>query len=597
MTETAPLLTVLEREEDIVDSPRLRSAGREVVGVDVTVRREDGSLCDAREVGEVVVRGPNIMLGYWNKDDATADVLRDGWYWTRDVGYLDEEGYLFLVDRAKDMIISGGENVYSIEVEDAVMSHPAILDCAVIGVPDDHWGERVHAVVVLHPGASLDGEELVEFCKGRIAGYKCPRSMEIASELPRSAAGKVLKRDLRDPHWAGHRPEHRLTTMDFDESTEHSLLRSSVASIAGSFGHAYFAEKTRRGEKTDELWSQLAAHGFLSVHLPAEHGGGDGGIQELAIVCEEVAAAGCPLLLMVVSAAICGEVISHKGTDEQKKQWLPALAEGSKMAFAITEPDAGSNSHNIATAARRDGDVYRLTGTKTYISGVDEAAAMVVVARTSTTPAGRARLSLFIVDTASTGLEQHLIATEVGIPEKQFILHFDDVVVPAQNLLGEEHEGLRAIFTGLNPERITSAAICTGIGRYALARASEYTRERRVWDVPIGAHQGVAHPLAEAKIELELARLMTTKAAWTHDRVPGSEAAGEAANMAKYASAEAGLRCLDASIQAHGGNGMASEYGLADLWGLARLLRIAPVSREMILNFVAQHSLGLPKSY
>jgi alkylation response protein AidB-like acyl-CoA dehydrogenase len=149
----------------------------------------------------------------------------------------------------------------------------------------------------------------------------------------------------------------------------------------------------------------------------------------------------------------------------------------------------------------------------------------------------------------------------------------------------------------LNPERITGAAICTGLGRYALARAAEYAREREVWDVPIGQHQGIAHPLAAAKIELELARLMTTKAAWLHDHDADPAAAGEAANMAKYAAAEAGLHCLDAAIQTHGGNGMASEYGLADLWGLLRLLRIAPVSREMVLNFVAQQSLGLPKSY
>ena len=153
------------------------------------------------------------------------------------------------------------------------------------------------------------------------------------------------------------------------------------------------------------------------------------------------------------------------------------------------------------------------------------------------------------------------------------------------------------MFSGLNPERITGAAICTGLGRYALGRAAEYARERTVWDVPIGRHQGVAHPLAIAKIELELARLMVAKAAWLHDQDADPAAAGEAANMAKYAAAEAGLHCLDAAIQTHGGNGMASEYGLADLWGLLRLLRIAPVSREMVLNFVAQQSLGLPKSY
>ncbi|MBV8463211.1 MAG: acyl-CoA dehydrogenase, partial [Acidimicrobiales bacterium] len=150
---------------------------------------------------------------------------------------------------------------------------------------------------------------------------------------------------------------------------------------------------------------------------------------------------------------------------------------------------------------------------------------------------------------------------------------------------------------GLNPERILSAALLNGVARYALGKASAYADQRAVWGVPIGTHQGVAHPLAEAAVGVELARLMTDKAAWLCDHAGDSPAAGEAANMAKYAAAEAALAALDQSIQTHGGNGMSTEFGIADMWGMTRLLRIAPVSREMILNFVAQHSLGLPKSY
>jgi long-chain acyl-CoA synthetase len=201
MTEVAPLATVLDHEELLVDSPRLRSAGREIVGVQATVRRDDGSFCAVDEVGEVVLRGPNVMLGYWNKPAETAEVLRDGWYWSRDLGYLDSEGFLFLVDRAKDMIISGGENVYSIEVEDALCKHPAVLEVAVIGVPDDKWGERVHAAVVLRADTSVTETELNAHCHELIAGYKCPRSMEFVLELPRSGAGKVLKREIRDRYW------------------------------------------------------------------------------------------------------------------------------------------------------------------------------------------------------------------------------------------------------------------------------------------------------------------------------------------------------------------------------------------------------------
>ena len=184
---------------------------------------------------------------------------------------------------------------------------------------------------------------------------------------------------------------------------------------------------------------------------------------------------------------------------------------------------------------------------------------------------------------------------EATTPEKQFTLFFDDVRVPADNLIGMENDGLRQVFHGLNPERILGAALGNGIARYALDKAARYARDRRVWDVPIGAHQGIAHPLANAKIQVELARLMTQKAAALHDA--GDPGAGEASNMAKFAAAEAGIFALDQAIQTHGGNGMATEYGLATLWGPMRLMRTAPISREMILNFVSQHSLGLPKSY
>jgi alkylation response protein AidB-like acyl-CoA dehydrogenase len=384
--------------------------------------------------------------------------------------------------------------------------------------------------------------------------------------------------------------------LDFRPSETQELLRSSVATLAQRYGHRYFQEKTATGSKPDELWHELGAAGFLSVNLPEAYGGGGMGISELQIVCEEVAAAGCPLLLMLVSPAICGTLLSRYGTEAQRSRWLPPMASGEdKMAFAITEPDAGSNSHRISTTARRDGSQWVLSGTKYYISGVDEASAVLVVARTGPeSDSALASLSLFIVDSEAPGLVASPIPVEIKAPEKQFTLFFDDVALEPDRLLGDEGAGFHQVFAGLNPERLMSAAISTGIGRYALDRASRYARDRRVWGVPIGAHQGVAHPLAQAKIDLEMARLMAQKAAWCFDN--GLEA-GEASNMAKYAAAEAALFALDQAIQTHGGNGLSSEVGLADLWGLARLMRTAPVSREMILNFVARHSLELPKSY
>jgi alkylation response protein AidB-like acyl-CoA dehydrogenase len=383
--------------------------------------------------------------------------------------------------------------------------------------------------------------------------------------------------------------------VDFVETDEHRDLRAAVGAVAAPFGGDYYVRHARAGQECTELWHALGDAGFIGVNIPEEHGGGGGGLVELSLVIEEAAAAGAPMLLLLVTAAISAEVIAEYGSDEQRKAWLPRLATGrTKVVFAITEPEAGSNTHRLATNARREGDEWVLNGEKYYISGVDDAEALLLVARTGREDSGNAKLSLFLVPTDAPGLTATRLPVDVMLPESQFTLHLDDVRVPADALVGEEGQGFRQVFHGLNPERITGAALCVGIARYALDRAARYATDRQVWDRPIGAHQGVAHPLAQAKIETELAALMTQKAAWLHDQgLP----AGEASNMAKYAAAEAALAALDAAVQTHGGNGVSQEFGLLPYWGLARLLRIAPVNREMILNFVAQHSLGLPRSY
>jgi alkylation response protein AidB-like acyl-CoA dehydrogenase len=391
--------------------------------------------------------------------------------------------------------------------------------------------------------------------------------------------------------------------VDFAESAEHRDLRAAVAAIASGFGPQYYAQHAAERTPCEELWTKLGEAGFIGVNIPAEYGGGGGGLTELALVCEELGAQGTPLLLLVVSAAISAEVITRFGTDQQRAAWLPGLAAGtSKVVFAITEPDAGSNTHRLSTTATRDGDGWVLRGTKYYISGVDEADALLVVARTG--PAASAgspgqgrdetQLSLFLVPADSPGLERSVLPVDLLLPEKQFTLHFDDVRLGPEGLVGQEGEGFRQVFHGLNPERITGAAQCVGIARYVLGVAARYARERQVWDAPIGTHQGVAHPLARAKIDTELAALMIRRACWQHDH---GEPAGESANMAKYAAAEAAIAAADAAMQTHGGNGFATEYGLLPYWASARLLRVAPVNREMILNYVAQHSLGLPRSY
>jgi long-chain acyl-CoA synthetase len=207
-TETAPLATLLRHEETCIESDVARSCGQAVAGVDVRVFGPDGHAMPPGEIGEVVVRGPNVMQGYWNKPEQTAEVLRNGWYYTGDLGYMNDQGYIFLVDRAKDMIISGGENVYSTEVEEALYQHPAVLEAAVFGVPDEQWGEAVHAVVVPRAGQEVDAATLIAFCHKHIAGYKVPKQVDLRRDpLPKSGPGKVLKRELRAPFWAGHRAQ------------------------------------------------------------------------------------------------------------------------------------------------------------------------------------------------------------------------------------------------------------------------------------------------------------------------------------------------------------------------------------------------------
>ncbi|MFH8490698.1 acyl-CoA dehydrogenase family protein [Streptomyces longisporoflavus] len=383
------------------------------------------------------------------------------------------------------------------------------------------------------------------------------------------------------------------------ETPEHQALRAAVAALGKRYGRDYMTGVVAGEGHPDELWADAAKLGYLGVNLPEEYGGGGGGIAELSIVLEELGAAGCPLLMMVVSPAICGTVIARFGTDEQKQTWLPGLADGTRtMAFGITEPDAGSNSHRITTTARKDeasGD-WLLTGRKVFISGVDIADATLIVGRTEDARTGNLKPCLFIVPRETEGFHRRRIEMELQAPEKQFELALDDVRLPADALVGDEDAGLLQLFAGLNPERIMTAAFSLGMARYALSRAVGYAKERSVWKSPIGAHQAIAHPLAQAHIDIELARLMMQKAARLYDE--GDDmGAGEAANMAKLAAADACVKAVDQSVHTLGGNGLTKEFGLASLIVASRVARIAPVSREMILNYVSHQTLGLPKSY
>ena len=222
----------------------------------------------------------------------------------------------------------------------------------------------------------------------------------------------------------------------FVEPEERTALREAVKKLATGYGHAYVAEKTRNGEKLTELWEDMGKHGYLGVNIPEQYGGGGGGMADLSVVLEEAAAAGAALLMMVVSPAICGTIIARCGTEEQKQRWLPAIADGSLiMAFGITEPDAGSNSHQITTTATKDGDEWVLSGRKVYISGVDEAGSILIVARTADAKTGKLKPALFVVPTDAKGFEFTHIPMDFHAPEKQFSLFIDEVRLPADALL------------------------------------------------------------------------------------------------------------------------------------------------------------------
>ena len=378
-------------------------------------------------------------------------------------------------------------------------------------------------------------------------------------------------------------------------TAEERLLRESVGAIAARYGAQYMRDCFEAGEPPTAMWDELAEGGFCGANLPGVRWWRPG-MTGLAIV-QELARHGCTQLLLVVSPAIAGSILARHGSAEQQDRWLPGLAAGTeRIAFAVTEADAGTNTHKITTRARRtaDGD-WVITGQKTYISAVEHATAILIVARAELEDGTLGLPLLFLVDVDAAGLTREVIPTAVRMPDRQWTLFIDGVTVGSERVLGGEVGGLGALFDGLNPERIMAAAGALGAADRALQLAADYARERVVWDQPIGAHQAISHPLAECKVEVELARLMTRKACALYDA--GWKGAGEASNMGKYAAAEAVVHCVDHAIQTHGGNGVALEYGISDMWWGARLTRIAPVSREMILNYVAEHSLGLPRSY
>ena len=384
--------------------------------------------------------------------------------------------------------------------------------------------------------------------------------------------------------------------MDFVETEEQHMLREAVRAIAEKFGHGYFTECARSGRKADELWDELASFGIpRGKRARRIRWRGDGHKR----TCDRPRRARCSRMPAAPARCVAGDLRhDHRPLrDRRPAARLVASLRHRRAQDGLRNhrAHAGSNSHRISTTATRDGDAYRVRGTKYYISGADESESALVVTRTGVDEdTGRGGFRCSSSTSRAKGFRRRSSPSRSSLPRSSSPCSSTMWSSQPSASSGPRATGCDRSSWDVNPERIMSAAMAGGIGRYALDKASAYARDRSVWGTPIGRHQGLEHPLAKAKIDLEMARLMCQKAAWTYD--VGLDA-GEAANMAKYAAAEAAIAALDQAIQTHGGNGMASEYGLADMWGTARLLRTAPISREMILNFVAQHSLDLPKSY
>lgn len=385
-----------------------------------------------------------------------------------------------------------------------------------------------------------------------------------------------------------------------EPTAQEALIREFVRQVARKYGRDYWLACAREGKFTHELWQELAAGGYLGMMIPEEYGGGGLGMREMAVFIEEMGRQGIPLLLIVVGSVMDAVLIAQHGSQSLKERFLPPLARGEiKLCFALTEPTAGSNSFRISTLALAEGDDYVLNGQKMFISGADESDHLLVVART--TPFDQVQdkregLSLLIVDRRAPGVTLQPLEMGVLHPETQFAVYFDDVRVPRSDLVGEEGKGSRYLFDALNPERISAAAVAVGLGQFVLEKAVTYARERVVFDKPIGAHQGLQHPLAEAKTHLELAALMTRYAAQVFDGGDKVTAAAYA-NMAKFAAAEAAIEACDLAIEVHGGSGFSTDVDLITVWPFIRMLRTVPVSREMVLNYIGEHVLGLPRSY
>jgi len=396
--------------------------------------------------------------------------------------------------------------------------------------------------------------------------------------------------------------------VDFDLPESAQAVREGVAAVAARYDHAYWSRCEAEHRFPTEAWRDLADGGWIGLTVPEEHGGGGAGMLELAVACETLAASGgtAGIFLYILTPGFGATTLARHGTEEQQRTILPGVADGStQFCFALTEPDAGSNAIEIRTSARREGDELVVRGQKIWISGIENAAWMLVVARTTSAEDAQEQLgsrtggfTILLVDVAEARAAGTLTWTPIPkmggnvVTSSQVFL--DDVRVPMSRVVGEVDQGFRVLWDVLNPERILAAAGGVGAADAALALAADYARERVVFGRPIGANQGIAFPLAQVRAKTELARLMTYQAAWLFDQ---GRPCGNEANIAKLTGSQVAWEAADRAFQTYGGMAYSQEHPVERLFRDARIGRNIPVAEELILAHIGTQMLDLPRSY
>ncbi len=388
--------------------------------------------------------------------------------------------------------------------------------------------------------------------------------------------------------------------MDFTPNPDHEAIREGVQRVCAKYPDLYWRQKDEEHEFPWDFYNDMAAGGWVGIAIPEEFGGGGQGITEASIVLEEIAASGAAMNgCSSMHLSMFGmEPVRKYGSPELVDLILPGVASGRlHTAFGVTEPDAGTDTTSIKTRATRDGDEYVVNGAKVWTTKAPYCDYCLLLVRTTPKElcdGPTQGMTLLLVDLKDPAVDITPIPKLGRNAVVSCEVRYDNLRVPVSMRVGDEGEGFRYILDGLNPERILIASEALGIGKAALRKAVAYANDRVIFGRPIGMNQGLAFPLADSHAKLRAAEMMVRVASWRYDKgLP----CGEEANLAKYLAAEAAFDCADRAMQTHGGFGYAKEYDVERYWREARLMKIAPVSQEMVLNFVSNKVLGLPRSY